>query len=300
LGEGGFGLKQTVDGKPRVPAAPLGVIVPAFNEEATVGRMIRRTLLQDCVRQVVFVDDGSTDKTFEVARSFSNDRRLLLRRHEVNRGKGAAIRTGLDAITAPLVIIQDADLEYDPVEYPGLIAPIVEGRADVVYGVRGFASHTAYSYWFVLGNRLVTTATNILFNCYIQDMETGFKVMRTDLMRRLRLTGDRFNIEPEITGRVLRLGYRIHEVPVTYYARGRAEGKKLTWRDGVKALFTLAGLRLASRRRLFGAQDDYHVRRHAELASADRLPQLPGERLVGLTTAAPRKPSDLAGDRDQR
>jgi len=255
----------------------LGVIVPAFNEEATVGRMIRRVLLQDCVQQVVFVDDGSSDKTFDVVQSVSNDPRLTLRRHEVNRGKGAAIRTGLDAITTPLVIIQDADLEYDPVEYAGLIAPIVEGRADVVYGVRGFASHTAYSYWFVVGNRLVTTATNILFNCYIQDMETGFKVMRTDLMRRLRLRGDRFNIEPEITARVLRLGYRIHEVPVKYYARSRGEGKKLTWRDGVKALVTLAGLRLSTRRRLFGSADEYHQQRHAELASAERLPKLPGE-----------------------
>ena len=253
------------------------MIVPAFNEEATVGRMIRRVLLQDCVQQVVVIDDGSSDQTFKVAQAVGNDPRLTLRRHGVNRGKGAAIRTGLEAITAPLVIIQDADLEYDPVEYEKLIAPIVEGRADVVYGVRGFASHTAYSYWFVIGNRLVTTATNILFNCYIQDMETGFKVMRTDLMRRLQLRGDRFNIEPEITARVLRLGYRIHEVPVTYYARGRAEGKKLTWRDGVKALVTLVGLRLATRRRLFGSADEYHRRRHAALASAERLPKLPGE-----------------------
>jgi dolichol-phosphate hexosyltransferase len=267
------------------------VIVPAYNEAATVGRMIRRVLLQECVRQVVVVDDGSKDKTFDVAQAVGGDPRLVLRRHDVNRGKGAAIRTGLDAITAPLVIIQDADLEYDPVEYEKLIAPIVEGRADVVYGVRGFASHTAYSYWFVIGNRLVTTATNILFNCYIQDMETGFKVMRTDLMRRLRLTGDRFNIEPEITARVLRLGYRIHEVPVTYYARGRAEGKKLTWRDGVKALGTLAALRLATRRRLFGSADEYHGRRHAELASNERLPKLPGER-----AAEP----DVGGQRPQQ
>ena len=267
------------------------MIVPAFNEEATVGRMIRRVLLQDCVQQVVVVDDGSKDKTFDVAQAVGGDPRLVLRRHDVNRGKGAAIRTGLDAITAPLVIIQDADLEYDPVEYEKLIAPIVEGRADVVYGVRGFASHTAYSYWFVIGNHLVTTATNILFNCYIQDMETGFKVMRTDLMRRLRLTGDRFNIEPEITARVLRLGYRIHEVPVTYYARGRAEGKKLTWRDGVKALGTLAALRLATRRRLFGSADEYHGRRHAELASIERLPKLPGER-----AAEP----DVGGQRPQQ
>ncbi|TMD19143.1 MAG: glycosyltransferase family 2 protein [Chloroflexi bacterium] len=153
--------------------------------------------------------------------AFKDDPRVVLLRHDRNMGKGAAIRTGLGAVTAPVVVIQDADLEYDPVDYPKLIGPILEGRADVVYGVRGFAGQTAYSYWFVRGNRLVTTATNILFNCYIQDMETGFKVMRTSLMRRLGLSGNRFDIEPEITGRVLRLGYRIHEVPIDYYARSR-------------------------------------------------------------------------------
>ncbi len=178
---------------------------------------------------------------------------MTVRRHEVNRGKGAAIRTGLDAIRTPIVLIQDADLEYDPSEYAQLIAPIEEGEADVVFGVRGFLGHTAYSYWFVVGNRLVTWATNILFNCYIHDMETGFKVVRTDLMRRLNLKGDRFDIEPEITGRVLRLGYRIHEVPITYRARSRAEGKKLTWRDGVLALMTLVRIRFTPRGWLFGA-----------------------------------------------
>ena len=210
------------------------------------------------------------------------DPRVVVRRHSVNQGKGAAVRTGLEAITTPITIIQDGDLEYDPLEYESLITPILEGRADVVYGVRGFASQTAYSYWFVIGNRLVTTATNILFNCYIKDMETGFKAMRTDLMRRLRLRGNRFGIEPDITARVLRLGYRIHEVPISYYARSREEGKKLTWRDGVKALGSLLRLRLTSRRRLFGTLDDYHVERHRELAAARRLPDLNEQRVVTL------------------
>jgi len=262
----------------------LGVIIPAFNEAATIERVLRRVLLQECVRQVVVVDDCSSDRTAQIPLGFASDRRVTVRRHEVNRGKGAAIRTALAEVSAPIVIIQDADLEYDPVEYEKIITPIVEGRADVVYGVRGFLSHTSYSYWFVLGNRVVTTVTNILFNCYIQDMETGFKAMRTDLMRRLQLRGDRFNIEPEITARVLRLGYRIHEVPITYYARSRAEGKKLTWRDGVKALFTLMRLRLTPRRALFGRDDDYHSQRLAELAAVPRMPELEGERQVQVTS----------------
>src|SRR5205823_11046538 len=248
------------------------------NEAATLGSLVRRVLAQSCVQQVIIVDDGSIDGTFEVARTFLGDQRVSVHRHPVNRGKGAAIRTAIDVARASIAIIQDADLEYDPAEYPLMIAPILQGRADVVYGVRGFAGHTAYSYWFVVGNRLVTTATNILFNCYIHDMETGFKAMRTALMRRLGLKGQRFDIEPEITGRILRLGYRIHEVPIDYYARSRAEGKKLTWKDGVKALVTLSRIRLARRRRLFGPLDEYHAERLTQLAAARRLPILSGER----------------------
>ena len=258
--------------------ANLAVIVPAFNEASTLGRVLHRVLMQPCVQQLIVVDDGSTDGSFQVAQSFLGDRRVSVYQHASNRGKGAAIRTAVDAVAAPLVIIQDADLEYDPLEYRAVISPIQQGRADVVYGVRGFAGQSAYSYWFVLGNRLLTTATNVLFNCYIQDMETGFKAMRTELMRRLRLRGDRFDIEPEITARILRLGYRIHEVPITYYARSREEGKKLTWVDGTRALGTLLRLRLSSKRRLFGIEDPYHSRRLHELALTPRLPELPGDR----------------------
>jgi glycosyltransferase involved in cell wall biosynthesis len=253
----------------------LGVIVPAYNEAPTIARVLRRVLHQACVQEVVVVDDCSTDGTLRQLDEFAGDSRVVIRHHEQNKGKGAAIRTGLEALTAPVVIIQDADLEYDPLDYDKLLTPVVEGRADVVYGVRGFAGQTAYSYWFVLGNRFVTTVTNVLFNCYIQDMETGFKLMRTSLMRRLHLRGDRFNIEPDITGRVLRLGYRIHEIPINYYARGRHEGKKLTWRDGVRAVFALLAVRLSSRRRLFGKHDDYHAERLTALAAAPRLPELP-------------------------
>jgi glycosyltransferase involved in cell wall biosynthesis len=265
--------------------AVLGVIIPAFNEGATLERVLRRVLLQPCVQQVVVVDDASTDSTAEVANRFAGDPRVQVVRHPVNRGKGAALRTGLEAIAASVVIVQDADLEYDPVDYSRIIAPILEGRADAVYGVRGFSGETAYSYWFVLGNRLVTMITNVLFNCYIRDMETGFKAMRTELMRRLRLTGTRFDIEPEITARLLRLGYRVHEVPITYYARSREEGKKLTWMDGIRAIGTLVRLRLTPARRLFGAPDTYHRERQAELAARPRMPELPGERALDITSA---------------
>jgi len=253
----------------------LGVIVPAYNEEQTIELVLRRVLAQPCVQQVVVVDDCSKDSTLAIAQRAASDSRVVVKHHELNRGKGAAIRTGLDSITAPLVIIQDADLEYDPSDYPKLISPILRGRADVVFGIRGFAGHSAYSFWFVVGNQMVTTATNILFNCYIHDMETGFKVMRSSLMRRLGLRGDRFDIEPQMTGRILRLGYRIYELPIEYSARTREQGKKLTWRDGVKALFTLLTVRLASRRSLFGDPDPYHRERLERLNDAmiGRVPE---------------------------
>ena len=250
------------------PAPVLGVIVPAFNEERSLEQIVGRVLQEPWVLQVVLVDDCSTDGTLAAARRCAKDPRVTVKHHELNRGKGAAIRTGLEAITAPLVLIQDADLEYDPAEYNKLVAPILRGRADVVFGTRGFAGHSAYSYWFVVGNRLVTTATNILFNCYIQDMETGFKVMRTSLMRRLGLRGNRFDVEPEITGRILRLGYRIYEVPIDYAARTREQGKKLTWRDGVKALFVLLRIRLMTAKALFGQPDPYHQERQHKLSAA--------------------------------
>jgi glycosyltransferase involved in cell wall biosynthesis len=248
------------------PAQPvLGVIIPAYNEERSIELIIRRVLKQAPVKQVVVVDDCSSDGTLAAARRCTDDPRVTVKHHDVNMGKGAAIRTALESVTTELVIIQDADLEYDPADYEHLVSPILRGRADVVFGIRGFAGHSAYSYWFVIGNRLVTTATNILFNCYIQDMETGFKVMRTSLMRRLGLRGNRFDIEPEITGRILRLGYRIYEVPIDYAARTRLQGKKLTWLDGVKALFVLLRIRLTTSTSLFGKPDPYHEERLTQL-----------------------------------
>src|SRR5215467_12346184 len=247
----------------------LSVMMPVYDEERTLSTILRHVLERPEVGEVVAVDDGSQDRSWDILSEFAaRDRRVRAFRQEQNGGKGAALRRAIGELRLPFAIVQDADLEYDPRDYQVLIEPLIEGRADVVYGVRGFGGQTAYSYWFVIGNRLVTMASNILFDCYISDMETGYKVLRTELWQRLNLRGSRFDIEPEITARVLRLGYRIHEVPIRYYARSRADGKKLTWRDGFKALRTLVRLRLASARRLFGhaADPGYHHERQRELS----------------------------------
>jgi dolichol-phosphate hexosyltransferase len=247
----------------------LSVMMPAFNEERTLEIILGHVLERPEVGEVIVVDDGSTDRTWEIlGRLAARDSRVRPFRQEMNRGKGVALQRAIKELRMPFALVQDADLEYDPRDYPALLEPIREGRADVVYGVRGFAGQTAFSFWFVLGNKLVTLAANLLFNCYISDLETGYKVLRSELWQRLNLKGTRFDIEPDITARTLRLGYRIHEVPISYYARSRDEGKKLTWLDGVRAVGTLLRLRLSSDRQLFGSQPDwaYHRERQLELA----------------------------------
>jgi glycosyltransferase involved in cell wall biosynthesis len=247
----------------------LSVMMPVFNEERTLEIILGHVLEQPEVGEVIVIDDGSTDRSWEIlTRMTAADQRVRPFRQEVNQGKGAALRRAIIEVRMPYALVQDADLEYDPRDYPVLLQPLQEGRADVVYGVRGFAGQTAFSFWFVMGNKAVTLATNLMFDCYISDMETGFKVLRSDLWRRLNLQGNRFDIEPDITARALRLGYHIHEVPIRYYARSREEGKKLTWRDGVRAMFTLALLRLKSDSGLFGTAPDwsYHLARQVELA----------------------------------
>ena len=244
-------------------------MIPAFNEERTLEVILNHVLERPEVGEVIAVDDGSTDGTWAILTRFcESDTRVRAFRQETNRGKGAALRRAIEEVRMPYAVVQDADLEYDPRDYPTLLGPLVEGRADVVYGVRGFAGQTAFSFWFVLGNAAVTLAANVLFDCYISDLESGYKALRTDLWRRLNLKGERFDIEPDITGRVLRLGYRIHEVPIRYYARSRAEGKKLTWLDGVRAIGQLLVLRLSPYRRLFGVASDptYHRERQRQLS----------------------------------
>lgn len=247
----------------------LSVMVPVYNEAATLETILAHVLARPEVGEVIVVDDGSSDSTWTIVQNIAKkDSRVRALQQASNQGKGAALRRAIGELTLPFAIVQDADLEYDPRDYPVLLEPLVEGRADVVYGTRGFAGQTAFSFWFVMGNKAVTFATNILFDCYISDMESGYKMLRSDLWRRLNLQGKRFDIEPDITARALRLGYRIHEVPIRYYARSREEGKKLTWMDGVRALGSLVRLRLTSDRVLFGdgADPEYHHRRHVELA----------------------------------
>ena len=247
----------------------LSVMIPAFNEERTLELIVKHVLEQPEVGEVIAIDDGSTDGTWAImSRLAQRDPRVRAFRLEANQGKGAALRRAIEEVRTPFALVQDADLEYDPRDYPTLLQPLAEGRADVVYGVRGFAGQTAFSFWFVMGNKAVTFAANVLFDCYISDLETGYKALRSDLWRRLNLQGSRFEIEPDITARVLRLGYRIHEVPIRYYARSRAEGKKLTWLDGLRAIGRLVRLRLTSYGGLYGRSADpvYHQERQRQLS----------------------------------
>ncbi len=223
----------------------LSVLMPAYNEAATVERALAAVLATPQQKEIILVDDGSTDGTLEIIGRLGEEHpEIKVIVHERNQGKGAAVRTALEAATGDVVLIQDCDLEYDPNDYASLLAPIERGETDVVFGTRSFGSHTSFSFWFVMGNKLVTLATNILFNCYISDMETCYKMMRMDVARQLRLTARGFELEPQITGGLLNLGHQIYEVPVNYRARTREEGKKLTWTDGLRAMQTLCVVRL--------------------------------------------------------
>jgi glycosyltransferase involved in cell wall biosynthesis len=219
--------------------------MPAYNEAATLEAALTRVLAVDypCPVELVVVDDGSVDLTGKVLADVS-DPRVLTERHELNQGKGAAIRTAATLASGDWMIICDADLEYSPEEIPMLLQPILRGDAEVVYGTRSFGSHNAYSFWYVMGNKGVTLCANVLFNAYLSDLETCFKLMPTALYRELDVREAGFGMEAEVTGKLLRRGVRPYEVPISYRARSREEGKKLTWRDGVEALWILGRLRL--------------------------------------------------------
>ncbi|MDR1144612.1 MAG: glycosyltransferase family 2 protein [Verrucomicrobiales bacterium] len=218
--------------------------MPAYNEAGTVSVIIEKVLAQPCVRELVIVDDCSSDDTWRVLQQLADgDPRIRLHRHEVNQGKGAALRTAFRHISSPVTIIQDADLEYDPAEYTRIIAPIVSGAADVVFGSRfiGSEEHRVLYFWHSLGNKFLTLLSNMFTNLNLTDMETCFKAFRTDVLRQLRLTENRFGIEPEITARVARHSprLRIYEVAVAYHGRTYEEGKKIGWRDGCRAIFAI-------------------------------------------------------------
>jgi len=223
--------------------------MPVYNERATLASAIKDVLNVNfpCEIELVIVDDGSTDGTRDLYPSLAGDPRVSVHMHERNQGKGAAIRTAASVATGDYVIMCDADLEYSPAEIPSLLAPVLAGEAEVVYGTRTFGSHNAYSYAYVLGNKGVTTFANVLFNCYISDLETCFKLIPTELYRALDIRETGFGMEAEVTGKLLRRGHRPYEVPISYKARSREAGKKLTWRDGVEALWIL--FRERSRRR---------------------------------------------------
>ena len=222
----------------------LSVLLPALNEGRTLDSVLHAVTAVDEPLEIICVDDGSTDDTWTIMSAWATGHpRVRALRHRLNGGKGAAVRTALNEARGQYVIIQDADLEYDPSEYAKLLAPIRKGHATVVYGTRSFASHTSYSYWYVMGNKAVTTAVNIMYNSYLSDMETCYKLMPRDVARRLHLEARGFELEPEITAKLLRLGHRIYEVPISYVARSREEGKKLTAMDGVRALGTLVKYR---------------------------------------------------------
>ena len=221
----------------------LSVLVPVLDEERTVAEVLRRLLAVElgCGLEVVVVDDGSSDATPALlAAAAAADDRVVVRTHPQPRGKGAAIRTAAHVATGTHVVPLDADLEYMPEDLPALVEPVLSGAVDVVFGVRGFASHTAYSFWYVMGNRGVTLAANVLFDAYVHDVETCFKLLPRPLYLDLDVRSTGFGMEAEITAKLLRRGLRPYEVPVSYRARTRAAGKKLTWRDGVEALAVLA------------------------------------------------------------
>ena len=225
----------------------LSILMPVYNEARTVQAVVKRVLDVDfpCPVEVVIVDDASTDGTAEILGRF-RDERLVKLTHPVNRGKGAAIRTAVAAATGEFVVPLDADLEYQPEEIPRLLQPVLSGEAEVVYGNRSFGSLAAYSFWYVMGYKGVTTFANVLFNAYIADLETCFKLLPLDLLRDLRISSEGFGMEAEITGKLLARGIRPFEVPVTYRARTREAGKKITWRDGVEALWILGRIRLST------------------------------------------------------
>jgi glycosyltransferase involved in cell wall biosynthesis len=222
----------------------LSVIVPVYNERNTLAEIVRRMRNVELPLdlEVVLVDDGSDDGTRALLPQLA-DSTVRIVKHDRNRGKGAAIRTGLDHATGDVVLIQDADLEYDPDEWPKLLAPLLKGRAKVVYGsrFRGERRAMPLSIWF--GNRLLVGATNLLFNTTLSDVETGYKLFDRTVLDALHLTSDGFDFEPEVTARVLRSGVRIYEVPISYTGRDRDEGRKITWRDGGTALWTLVRCR---------------------------------------------------------
>jgi glycosyltransferase involved in cell wall biosynthesis len=230
-----------------VPPPRVSVLIPAYEEERFIEGVVRRVIALDLDCEVIAVDDGSRDGTAGILRALEAELpavRAIVR--PVNGGKGAALRDAIAASTGDFVVVQDADLEYDPADIPGLIAPILEGHADVVYGSRliGGRPQRVHLFWHKVGNKALSLVTNVLYNTTLSDMETGYKAFTLEVLRAIEpLHESDFRIEPELTAKICRGGFRVYEVPISYYGRSYAEGKKITWRDGFPALYALVKYR---------------------------------------------------------
>jgi glycosyltransferase involved in cell wall biosynthesis len=231
------------------PEQTLSVVIPVYNEKETILRIIAKVLKLDFVREVLVVDDGSTDGTRELLHSTPFDGRVKLFFHDRNRGKGAALRTGFGHVEGEIVAIQDADLEYDPVEFVELIRPILDGVADVVYGSRlsGGKPQRVHLFWHRMGNGFLTFLTDLLYNTTLSDMETCYKMFRASVLATIRIESDDFSVEPELTAKICKnKHWRVYELPISYYGRSYAEGKKISWKHGFSALWTLLKYRFIS------------------------------------------------------
>jgi len=219
--------------------------MPVYNERATIEEIIERVLSVPLRIQLIVVDDGSKDGTRDILQDLQRRHGFTLLLQDQNQGKGAALRRGFESVGGDVVVIQDGDLEYSPEEYPHLIELICQGRADVVYGSRFLGRHRVFLFTHYLGNRFLTLLTNVLYNTMLSDMETCYKAMRTEVLRSFTLRSNGFGIEPELTAKIFKRNYRVYEVPISYDGRGYEEGKKITWRDGVVALWVLLKYRFA-------------------------------------------------------
>jgi glycosyltransferase involved in cell wall biosynthesis len=223
----------------------LSVVMPVYNERTTIDEIIRRVLAVPVRTELIVVDDGSKDGTRDILTALQQELKFKLVFQARNGGKGSALRRGFEEVSGDIVVIQDGDLEYSPEEFPQLIELICEGRADVVYGSRFLGRHRVFLFTHYAGNRLLTLITNVLYNTMLTDMETCYKVMRTEVLRSMKLESNGFGIEPELTAKIFKRQYRVYEVPITYDGRGYDEGKKITWRDGIVALWVLLKFRFS-------------------------------------------------------
>ena len=223
----------------------ISIVIPIYNEENTLREIIRKVEAAPHDKEIILIDDGSTDRTGEILSDFEDRAGYTVCRHSVNRGKGAALRTGFSKVTGEVVIVQDADLEYDPKDYGMLLEPVLDGRADVVYGSRFLGGpHRVMFFWHYVGNKVVTTLSNMFTNLNLTDMETGYKVFTREVIDSIQLQCNRFGFEPEITSKISRRKFRIYEVPISYSGRDYSEGKKITWKDGIAALWYILKFRL--------------------------------------------------------